>query len=103
LYRLISPRNGSQYSATESVSEDGRQAVLFAFLHSSTLGSRYPRIQLRGLDPGARYRMRAIAGKVQTGTPEEASGAYWMSYGLDLDLRGDFQAAGIVFERASSL
>jgi alpha-galactosidase len=103
LYRLISPRNDSQYSATESVSEDGRQAVLFAFLHSSTLGSRYPRIQLRGLDPGARYRMRAIAGKVQTGTPEEASGAYWMSYGLDLDLRGDFQAAGIVFERASSL
>jgi alpha-galactosidase len=74
-----------------------------AFLHSSTLGSAYPRIQLRGLDPAARYRMRAIAGKAQAGTPEEASGAYWMSRGLDLDLRGDFQAAGIVFERASSL
>jgi alpha-galactosidase len=103
LYRLISPRNGSQYSATESVSEDGRQAVLFAFLHSSTLGSPYPRIQLRGLDPGARYRMRPIAGRVQTGTPEEASGAYWMSHGLDLEIRGDFQAAGIVFERTSSL
>jgi alpha-galactosidase len=47
--------------------------------------------------------MRAIAGKAQTETPEEASGAYWMSHGLDLQLRGDFQAAGIVFERASSL
>jgi alpha-galactosidase len=101
LYRLISPRHDSQYSATESVSDDGGQAVLFAFLHSSTLGDAYPRIQLRGLDPGARYRVRAIAGKAQIGTPEEASGAYWMSYGLGLDLRGDFQAAAIVFERAS--
>jgi len=42
-------------------------------------------------------------GKVQTGPPAEASGAYWMSYGLDLQLKGDFQAAGIVFEQASSL
>jgi alpha-galactosidase len=100
LYRL---GNDSRYSATESVSDDGAQAVLFAFLHSSTLGSTYPRIQLRGLDPGARYHVRTIAGKAQPGTPEEASGAYWMSYGLDLDLKGDFQAAGIVFERASSL
>src|SRR6185295_2029896 len=103
LYRLIAPRDGSGYSVTESVSGDSRQAVLFAFLHSSTLGSAYPRIQLRGLDPGAHYRLRAIAGKVQTGTPAEASGAYWMSYGLDLQLKGDFQAAGIVFEQASSL
>ena len=98
LYRLISPRNGSQHSATESVSNDGRQVVLFAFLHSSTMGSAYPRIQLRGLDPDARYRTRVIAGKVQAGTPEEASGAYWMSHGIDVDLRGDFQAAGIVFD-----
>ena len=103
LYRLIAPRDGSGYSATESVSDDSRQAVLFAFLHSSTLGSAYPRIQLRGLDPGAHYRLRAIVGKVQTGTPAEASGAYWMSYGLDLQLKGDFQAAGIVFEQAGSL
>jgi alpha-galactosidase len=102
LYRLISPRNGSRYSATESVSDDARQAVLFAFLHSSTLGSTYPRIQLRGLDPGARYHVHAIAGQAQPGTPEEASGGYWMSHGLDLDLRGDFQAAAMVFERASA-
>jgi hypothetical protein len=47
--------------------------------------------------------LRAIAGKAQTGTPEEARGGYWMSHGLDLELRGDFQAAGIVFDRASSL
>ena len=102
LYRLISPRNGSQHSATESVSNDGRQAVLFAFLHSTTMGSAYPRVQLRGLDPSARYRMRAIAGKVQADTPVEASGAYWMSRGIDMDLRGDFQAAAVVFDRSES-
>jgi alpha-galactosidase len=103
LYRLISPRNGSPYSATESVSNDRRQAVVFAFLHSGTMGSPYPRVQLRGLDPGARYRARVIAGKAQPGTPEEASGAYWMSRGLDLELQGDFQAAGMVLEQAASL
>jgi alpha-galactosidase len=102
LYRLISPRNGSAHSATESVASDGAKAVLFAFLHSSTNGSTYPRIQLRGLETGARYRMRNIAGKAQADTPEEASGAYWMSHGIDLDLRGDFQAAGVVFERVSA-
>jgi alpha-galactosidase len=102
LYRLISPRNGSEHSATESVSSDGAQAVLFAFLHSSTQGSTYPRIQLRGLDADARYRIRMFSGKAQADTPEEASGAYWMSRGIDLDLRGDFQAAGVVFERVSA-
>src|SRR5579862_5370190 len=37
LYRLISPRDDHEYSATESVSEERRQAVLFAFLHSSSM------------------------------------------------------------------
>jgi alpha-galactosidase len=99
LYRLISPRNDSAYSATESVSDDRRQAVLFAFLHSSIKGSAFPRVQLRALDPNARYRIRAIAGKTQADTPAEASGAYWMSRGIDLELRGDFQAVGLVFDR----
>jgi alpha-galactosidase len=36
---------------------------------------------------------------VQQGTPEEASGAYWMSRGIDPDMRGDFQATAIVFDR----
>ena len=35
LYRLISPENNSEQSVTETVSRDGRQAVAFAFLHSS--------------------------------------------------------------------
>jgi len=51
LYRLISPRDGSPYSATQSVSSDGRQAVLFAFLHSSSMLYPYPRIHLKGPRP----------------------------------------------------
>ncbi|MDR3573580.1 MAG: alpha-galactosidase, partial [Anaerolineaceae bacterium] len=35
LYRLISPFGGSEFSATESVSPDQTEAVIFAFLHSS--------------------------------------------------------------------
>lgn len=103
LYRLISPRHGSPHSATQSVAQDGRQAVLFAFLHSGTRGSSYPRVQLRGMEPDARYRTRIVTGKVQQGTPEEASGAYWMSRGIELDMRGDFQATAIVFDRIEAV
>jgi len=38
LYRLISPLGGSESSVTESVSTDRRQAIVFAFLHSSHMG-----------------------------------------------------------------
>jgi alpha-galactosidase len=99
LYRLISPRNGSEYSATQSVAQDHTQAVLFAFLHSSSLHYPFPRVQLQGLDPALRYRPRSIAGLAAADTPASASGAYWMAHGIDLVLKGDFQAAGFVFER----
>jgi len=101
LYRLISPRDGSSYSATESVSSDAGQAVLFAFLHSSSLRQPYPRIYLKGLDPQARYRLRMVAGKADEDTPREASGAHWMSAGVQLLLTGDFQAAAVVFDRVA--
>jgi alpha-galactosidase len=51
LYRLVSPRDGSEQSVTESVSLDKKQGVLFTFLHSSTMGYPFPRVFLRGLDP----------------------------------------------------
>jgi alpha-galactosidase len=101
LYRLISPRDGSPYSATQSVSSDGRQAVLFAFLHSSSMLYPYPRIHLKGLDPQARYRLRVVAGKPEENTPVEASGAYWASEGIELMLKGDFQAAAVVLDRVA--
>jgi len=99
LYRLISPQNGSEQSATESVSSDRAHAVLFAFLHSSTEKYPYPSVRLQGLDPDAKYRVRAIEGKFDERTPAAASGAYWMNAGIDLLLRGDFQAAALAFDK----
>ena len=98
LYRLVSPGNGSPRSATMSVSQDRKQAVLFAYLHSSMMRCAQPMIQLRGLDPNAVYALRAIAGAAAPGTPAQASGAYWMGRGLKAALEGDFQAAAFVLE-----
>jgi alpha-galactosidase len=100
LYRLIEPTNGSEQSATEYVSRDGGQTVVFAFLHSSTELYPYPRLYLRGLQADAQYRLRAMDGTVADGTPAEASGAYWMNHGIDVDLVGDFQCAAFTLERA---
>jgi alpha-galactosidase len=98
LYRLMSPRDGEQ-SVTESVSQDGKQAVTFAFLHSSTQNYPFPRIYLRGLDENATYSLSPITGKVTSDTPASASGAYWMHRGIDVRLRGDFQAMAFTLTR----
>jgi alpha-galactosidase len=101
LYRLVSPRNGSEQSVTESVAEDGHEAVVFTFLHSSGFGYPYPRVFLKGLDATAEYKMTPIAGQAAKETPETASGAYWMSHGFDPELTGDFQAAAFKLEKLS--
>jgi alpha-galactosidase len=100
LYRLVSPRDGSEASVTESVSLDRKQGVLFTFLHSSQMGYPFPRVYLRGLDPGMQYRVTPIAGELTKEMPAAASGAYWMSHGVDVQLRGDFQAAAFRFDAA---
>jgi alpha-galactosidase len=101
LYRLIPPENGSEQSVTESVARDGRQVVTFAFLHSSTELFPFPTIHLQGLDANAVYSIHAFAGKLDDGTPAQASGSYWMSRGVDVDLRGDFQAAAFTLTRTN--
>ena len=98
LYRLISPQGGSEYSATASVSINKQQAVLFAFLHSSQMGYPFPRINLRGLNPTTQYRVTPISGSLTKETPAVASGSYWMGHGVEVDLRGDMQAAAFKFE-----
>ncbi|QEE30233.1 alpha-galactosidase [Terriglobus albidus] len=98
LYRLMSPREGEQ-TVTESVSRDGKQAAVFAFLHSSTQMYPFPRLYLRGLDENAMYELHSVAGKVNEDTPVKATGAYWMHHGVDLALRGDFQGAMFTLER----
>ncbi|MDR6935084.1 alpha-galactosidase [Luteibacter sp. 3190] len=99
LYRLLSPRDRAPWSATLSVAQDRHQAVLFAFQRQGEEARPFPTLALRGLDPKARYRYRLIHGKVAPGTPEVASGAYWMQRGIDIAMRGDLQAAGLVFDR----
>jgi len=99
LYRLISPREGSNFSATETVSSDKGQAVAFVFANATTQGRGFPLLQLRGLDPSAEYKLEMIEGQAQPGTPEKASGAWWIDHGIQLDLRGDFQAAMFRLDR----
>jgi alpha-galactosidase len=97
LYRLMSPREGEQ-SVTESVSRDKKQAVAFAFLHSSSENYPFPRIYLRGLDENAIYTLRPLTGKIAPKTPLAATGSYWMHHGVDVELRGDFQAMAFVVQ-----
>jgi alpha-galactosidase len=101
LYRLISPRNGSEFSATESVNREKSQSVVFAFIHSTQEGRTFPRLKLKALDSAASYVLTPIEGKAQKGSPEVASGAWWMNHGLDMDddFRGDFQAAAFRLDR----
>jgi alpha-galactosidase len=98
LYRLLSPQNRAAWSATSSVSADRKQAVLFAFQRQGEEARAFPTLRLQGLDPAARYRMRFIHGAAVPGTPDVASGAYWMEHGVDLLIKGDLDAAGAVFE-----
>jgi alpha-galactosidase len=99
LYRLFSPRDASQFSATQTVSPDKNQSVVFAFANATQEGRGFPLLQLQGLDPAADYKLSWIEGKALPGTPESASGAWWMHHGLQLDLRGDFQAAAFHLDR----
>ena len=101
LYRLISPINGSEFSATETVNADRGQAVVFVFIHSTQEGYGFPLLKLEGLDPKADYALSSIEGKASADTPETASGAWWMNHGLvmDKDFKGDFQAAAFRLDR----
>ncbi len=98
LYRLIRPNDASGRASTFYVSPDKRQAVLFAFLHSSTKLDRQPAIQVAGLDPQKQYRVKPIDAGSDAGTGETQSGAYWMGHGVDASMTGDFLAKGLVFE-----
>ncbi|WP_109485624.1 alpha-galactosidase [Occallatibacter savannae] len=101
LYRLISPRNGSEFSATQTVNKDKSQSVVFAFIHSTQEGRGFPILKLKGLDPKAEYTLTPIEGAVLKGSPTTASGAWWMNHGLVTgdDFRGDFQAAAFRLDR----
>jgi len=98
LYRLASPRT-NDVTVNQYVAADGKQAVVFAFRHSQQYNTAAPAIRLRGLDERAVYRVTAIDNKLVEKQPE-LSGAYLMHMGLNVNLRGDFDATAVVLERA---
>ena len=87
--------------AEASAAKYDGQSVVFAFLHSSQMGHAFPRIRPRGLDPSATYAIHLLQGNAEADTPQAASGAYWMNEGVQLVLRGDFQASAFVLERTA--
>lgn len=97
LYRLASPRT-NDVSVNEYVSQDGRQAVVFAFRHSQQYNTPAPVIYLRGLDDRAVYRLEPVDGKLLEKQPD-LSGAYLMQRGINVNLRGDFDSTAVVLER----
>jgi alpha-galactosidase len=97
LYRLASPREG-KLTANQYVSDDGRQAVLFAFLENQQMRRSVSPICLRGLDPEAIYRIKTIDDKLQD-RQETISGAALMNRGVNLRLTGDFDSTMLIFER----
>ncbi|HEY2821255.1 MAG TPA: alpha-galactosidase [Candidatus Acidoferrum sp.] len=99
LYRLVSPRDDSEFSSTQTVSPDKSQSVVFAFTVATKQGRLFPLLQLQGLDPNAKYKLTAIEGKLLSGAPESASGDWWMHHGLNLMLKGDYQAAAFRLDR----
>jgi alpha-galactosidase len=95
LYRLFSPRSG-EFTANQYVAADGKQSVVFAFRHSQQYNLAAPTIHLHGLDEKGIYKVEATDGKAPAG---QWSGAYLMRVGLNVNLRGDYDATAIVLDR----
>ena len=93
LYRLLSPREGD-VTASEYVSQDGRQSVLFAFRHSQQFETLAPSLHLEGLDANATYTLTDLNSRTS-----ELSGAYLANHGVDLNLAGDYSSALVVLTR----
>jgi alpha-galactosidase len=97
LFRLGSPIE-SDFSAMQYVSQDSQQVVVFAFLHSQQFGRSMPLLHLRGLAEDALYSVSAIDDKLENQTGK-LSGAYLMHHGIQLRLRGDYDATAIKVDR----
>jgi alpha-galactosidase len=101
LYRLTPP-DDSNFKASQYVSPDKSHSVVFAFLHSQQFARMLPALQLRGLDEKSTYSIARFDGKERPNIPPTSaklSGAYLMNHGLDLPLKGDYDATSFKLER----
>lgn len=80
------------------MSPNGKQAVLFAFLHAQQCGWLAPSIHLKGLAEKGVYRVAVMEGRIEE-KQETFSGTYLMNHGLTPGLKGDFDATAVVLER----
>ena len=97
LYRIFSPRTG-EFTANQYVSQDGKQSVLFAFLHSQQYSRPVPTVRLRGLDESAIYRVKTTDNKWPHAS-ETYSGSYLMNQGIALHLTGDYDSTVVELDR----
>ena len=89
LWRLRLPGT-SQHPAAMVISEDGSQAVLFAFQMLSTTMHEVPVLKLQGLDPSAKYRFDG---------DKVFSGATLMNGGVQFTFKGDYVSKVVLLER----
>ncbi len=101
LYRLMANHEGSGHWATEYVSTDGAQAVVYGFLEAQHYGEHFPVVRLEGLEPAARYRLKPLEATKVPGLPAEMSGSALMGEGIRMKLEGDYDATAVVLERVN--
>jgi alpha-galactosidase len=94
LHRLLSPSTNDT-TANEYISQDGKQAVVFAFRHSQQYNTDPPTLHLQGLDPRAIYQLELWDGTML----EKSSGAYLMQNGIHVTLRGDYDSTAILLHQ----
>ncbi len=98
LYRLIRPEKSEQ-SVVEYLARDGKQAVLFAFLHSQHFGEPFQTLRAEGLDAAARYRLKPLDDQKVSALPAEMTGSELMGLGVNVNLHGDYDSTAIVLEK----
>ncbi|KAJ4016189.1 Alpha-glucosidase 2 [Fusarium irregulare] len=89
MWRLVLPEH-SNFPAAIFVSQDGSQAVLFAFQIRSTTVTNYPLLRLAGLDPAARYKLDG---------GETYSGATLMNGGIQYRFGTDYDSKVVLLEK----
>ncbi len=97
LYRLASPMQSDE-SAVEYVAPNKSQAVLLTYLHSERLMLPFGGVRMKGLDPDAMYRVRALDPDRYAGE-QTVSGSVLMGAGVAVKLQGDYDGTALAFER----
>jgi len=99
LYRLASPTQGN-LSASQYVSPDKSQSVVFAFLHSQQFGRTVSPLLLKDLDEKGIYSVSRNDGKAgKTSAAVKLSGAYLMNHGIEPELTGDYDSVSFKLDR----